>query len=115
MRTCGLLRRAPAPAVTANAQRKSAEQAPSPTRHADQKPPPCWRGSNPRRIISALTGPGGHATDQPSMKPLTKVDVIVAEVNVEGLKRYDIAKLQSDNVAGGQALKSCTTRRTLSL
>jgi hypothetical protein len=38
----------------------------------DQKPPPCSRGSNPRRIISALTGPGGHATDQPRTNPLSK-------------------------------------------
>jgi hypothetical protein len=47
-------------------------QAPSAIGHAAQKPPPRAFGNNPRRIISALIGPGGHATDQPRMKPLRR-------------------------------------------
>jgi hypothetical protein len=37
---------------------------------------PLFRGSNPRRIISAFTGPGGHATDQPSTNPLNRIDML---------------------------------------
>ena len=66
---------APAPAATPNAHRKSPVQAPSPSCHAAQKPPPCPRGRSARRIISALIGPGGQATDQPSTRPFTIVAV----------------------------------------
>jgi hypothetical protein len=33
--------------------------APNPIGHADQNPPPRSFGNKPRRIISALIGPGG--------------------------------------------------------
>ena len=57
----------PAPSDTATAHRKSPEHAPNPSDHAGQKP-----RSRPRRTISALIGPGGQATDQPSTKPWIK-------------------------------------------
>jgi diaminopimelate epimerase len=58
---------------------KSPLHAPSPIGHADQKPPPRSFGSNVRRIISAFTGPGGHATDQPRMYPFTSVPKLIAK------------------------------------
>src|SRR6266581_130160 len=75
VRTPGLLSSAPAPAATAKAQIKSPVHAPNPTRHVSQNPPPRSRGGNPRRIISAFTGPGGQATDRPSTNPLSKIDI----------------------------------------
>ncbi len=54
----------PAPSDTATAHRKSPEHAPRPNDHAGQKP-----RSRLRRTISALIGPGGHATDHPNAKP----------------------------------------------
>ena len=64
--------------------KKSPQQAPIPSGHADQNPPPWFFGKRPRRIISALTGPGGQATDQPKTRPLIKVDGIS---DVKALKR----------------------------
>src|SRR4030095_14734627 len=69
----GEARSAPAPAATPKAQMKSPVQAPRPSCHAAQNPPPCARGSKARRIISALIGPGGQATDHPRINPLTIV------------------------------------------
>src|SRR2546425_565354 len=101
-RTFGLFRSTPAPAATLSAQRKSPVQAPSPTRHVAQNPPPCSRGSKPRRIISAFTGPGGHATDQPSTNPLIRIDIVQSDArefigrwtlkdnNVTTLKGYKV-------------------------
>src|SRR5213075_540680 len=76
IRTRGVFMIAPAPADAPKAQMESPVHAPKPIRHEAQKPPPSDLGCNPRRIISALTGPGGHATDQPSRKPLSRIEVI---------------------------------------
>ena len=62
--TPGIVASLDAPKPTASAHRKSPDTAPSPTTHACQKP-----RASARRIISALIGPGGHATDQPSRNP----------------------------------------------
>src|SRR5438045_7432629 len=70
----GAFNTAPAPNETPRAQMKSPTQAPIPTTQAGQKPPPFRDGNNPRRIISALTGPGGQETDQPRMRPFVSVD-----------------------------------------
>src|SRR4051812_42775704 len=74
----GVLNNVPAPVMTASAQRKSPVQAPRPSRHALQNPPPWARGRSVRRSISALIGPGGHATDQPRTKPLISVAVAMS-------------------------------------
>src|SRR5438552_12683528 len=74
------LRSAPAPSETQNAQRKSPVHAPRPIGQAPQNPPPRSFGSRPRRIISALIGPGGQATDQPRIKPLTNVLRLIVSV-----------------------------------
>ena len=75
---------APAPMETQKAQRKSPQHAPRPMGHADQKPPPRSFGRRPRRIISALTGPGGQAPDQPRRKPLAKADGVIERRKDEG-------------------------------
>ena len=79
-RTRGVLRSAPAPVMTAIAQRKSPVHAPSPSCHAAQNPPPCCAGMTLRRSISALTGPGGHATDHPRTNPLMSVALSIAGI-----------------------------------
>jgi len=66
-RTATELSNTPAPTETQKAQMKSPVHAPRPIGQADQNPPPRSLGNKPRRIISALIGPGGHATDQPRM------------------------------------------------
>jgi hypothetical protein len=73
--TPGWFSKAPAPVATAKAQAKSPMHAPSPTLQVCQKPPPWSLESNPRRIISALTGPGGQATDHPSTNPFNRIDI----------------------------------------
>ncbi len=60
----------PAPSAVATAQSASPEAAPSATRTRRQKP-----RASARRMISALIGPGGQATDQPSTKPSRTSDV----------------------------------------
>src|SRR6476619_5765819 len=73
------LSRAPAPTETPKAQMKSPVHAPRPIGQADQNPPPRSFGSKPRRIISALIGPGGQASDQPRMYPFARaLSVIVS-------------------------------------
>jgi len=72
---------------------KSPVHAPRPTCQVDQKPPPPSRGSKPRRIISAFTGPGGHATDQPRTKPLSKMGHWRSELNV-GRWTLDVGRLR---------------------
>src|SRR5205823_12066496 len=74
----GEFRSAPAPSETDSAHMKSPVHAPRPIGHADQNPPPRCLGTKPRRIISAFTGPGGQATDQPSTNPLTRTDIKIA-------------------------------------
>src|SRR5438105_14884453 len=59
---------------------KSPVHAPRPIGQADQNPPPRSFGNRPRRIISALIGPGGHATDQPRIKPLINVLRLIVSV-----------------------------------
>ncbi len=71
--------------------------APSPTPQADQKPPPALAGINIRRIISALIGPGGHATDQPRSKPLKRIELKTWRKWSDGslLRETEVRKYQS--------------------
>jgi len=81
----GEFRSAPAPSETDSAHMKSPVHAPRPIGHADQNPPPRSFGIKPRRIISAFTGPGGQATDQPRTNPLTRTDIKIAPGAPAGL------------------------------
>ena len=81
----GEFRSAPAPSETERAHMKSPVHAPRPIGHADQNPPPRCLGIKPRRIISAFTGPGGQATDQPRTNPLTRTDIKIAPGAPAGL------------------------------
>ena len=60
--------------------------APRPICHAGQKPPPCARGVTLRRNISALTGPGGQATDHPRINPFRRVALATASIIVRFAK-----------------------------
>ena len=54
----------PTPSETPSAHSASPDAAPASTARPDNNAP-----DEERRAISALIGPGGHATDQPSRKP----------------------------------------------
>src|SRR5947207_10823798 len=74
----GEFRNAAAPRGPYSAHLISPGHPPRPIGHADQNPPPRCFGIKPRRIISAFTGPGGQATDQPRTNPLTRTDIKIA-------------------------------------
>ena len=70
-----MLMMAPAPSATPSAQRKSPQRCAERDLVGIPESARLGGGVALRRMISAFTGPGGHATDQPRSRPLMIVAV----------------------------------------